>query len=86
MSSTPISLTDLLVEIGNENLTFQMLNKCLDGNQNVTKGGTRLSFVTAETLSDVVMTGKRQGLVLWIDKDRIDAAMAALKKKGKARG
>lgn len=78
--SVKISLTDLLLEIGNDNLKFQMLPASLDGNQQTMKGGkgSRLSFVTDERLANITLLNRRIAFVVWVDRDLANQAMKKL--------
>ncbi|QYW02177.1 hypothetical protein CPT_Sonora_076 [Stenotrophomonas phage Sonora] len=77
----PISMTDLLNKIGDDNLKFQILNRCLDGQQKATKHGTRFSFCADEDLGAVAMAGTRTAFIIWMDQEKVDAAYAALKEE-----
>lgn len=82
-----ITIPQLLEEIGIDNIRFQILSQVLDGNQQVVSkkrgGGIRLSFVTDEALTDVVSVlgepTKRDALIVWVDRDKMLAAMERLK-------
>jgi hypothetical protein len=70
-----MTLTKLLGVIGDENVMVQNLAQALDGPQRELSkpARTRLCFITDEPLS-AVLSGRRIGLVVWIDRDKLKAA------------
>lgn len=80
------TVVDVLAEVGVDNLTFQFLSDDLTGTQSAIKktkqnpdGGSSLRFATGENLGAVVVKRTREALVIWMDRDKMDAAWAKLK-------
>ncbi|HMM26522.1 MAG TPA: hypothetical protein PKA36_17170 [Pseudoxanthomonas mexicana] len=67
-----MTLTDLIVHVGNENVQVQQLAHALEGEQRELHKPerTRLSFITNEKLGDV-LSGRRVALIVWMDRDRL---------------
>lgn len=81
----PITLTDLLAEIGNDRLELQMLGESLHGDQKLVNKGRDLqvSFLTDPKnmdLADLVFGRKprRNAFVVWADSADIEAAWTRL--------
>ncbi|ELR5271181.1 hypothetical protein V6478_001189 [Providencia rettgeri] len=69
-----ISISDLINEIGSENISFQLLSKTITAIKESTDN-TTVSFVTDADLDE-------EALVLWVDKDVFNEAYAILKARG----
>ncbi|WP_272579145.1 MULTISPECIES: hypothetical protein [unclassified Providencia] len=69
-----ISISDLINEIGSENISFQLLSKTITAIKESTDN-TTVSFVTDADLDE-------EALVLWVDKDVFNEAYAMLKARG----
>ncbi|HVI92331.1 MAG TPA: hypothetical protein VM659_28840 [Dongiaceae bacterium] len=75
-----MKISDLILAVGDENLLFQNL---LNDAQVIekTKNGTRIVFYTnaiqAEEFTANGKQPKMMGLVLWLPRDKVDAAIAA---------
>ena len=69
-----ISISDLINEIGSENISFQLLSKSIVSIKESTDN-TTVSFVTDADLDE-------EALVLWVDKDVFNEAYAILKARG----
>lgn len=80
------TIIELLEEVGVDNLKFQILSECLEGTQSALpkksrRKGSKLSFGTEEELGSVAFHFKRDALVVWMDRDKLEEAHAALKAK-----
>ena len=74
--SKPITLTELLLEIGDDNLAMQPLAPAVT-NMAKRSGYNEVSFATETPFS---MDGlAKTGLVVWVDKGVFDAAVKRLK-------
>jgi hypothetical protein len=76
-----MKMSELILAVGDENVVFQnLLNDAHTIDK--TKAGTKITFYTdaiqAEELLNDGQT-KKIGLVLWLPRDRVDAAVAAEK-------
>ncbi|XVH58386.1 hypothetical protein RYX27_19500 [Providencia hangzhouensis] len=69
-----ISISDLINEIGSENISVQLLSKTITAIKESTDN-TTVSFVTDADLDE-------EALVLWVDKDVFNEAYAILKARG----
>ncbi|NIA46060.1 MULTISPECIES: hypothetical protein [Providencia] len=69
-----ISISDLINEIGSENISLQLLSKSIVSIKESTDN-TTVSFVTDADLDE-------EALVLWVDKDVFNEAYAILKARG----
>ncbi|HEM6870808.1 hypothetical protein SGI36_20670 [Providencia rettgeri] len=69
-----ISISDLINEIGSENISLQLLSKSIVSIKESTDN-TTVSFVTDADLDE-------EALVLWVDKDVFNEAYAMLKARG----
>lgn len=79
-----MNLTELIEEIGVENIELQVLAQALTGARTRGKTETVFSFVSDETIEKVCPPGAkptRSGLVIWIDSDKLNAAVEKLKAK-----
>lgn len=77
-----MKMSELILAVGDENVVFQNL---LNDAQSVekTKSGTKITFYTDAIQAEEMLGGgmpKKMGLVLWLPKDRVDAAIAAEQK------
>ena len=72
-----VSLSELIAEYGEENLSVQVLSEALDCQQSThaKDDTTRLSLRTTRASLAAVMTGKVEALVVWIDKAKMRAAL-----------
>lgn len=72
-------LSELIAAIGDENIMVQQLQAAIEGPQRELSRPTRtrLSFITDEALG-AVLSGRRVGLILWIDRDKLNSAKDAL--------
>ncbi len=76
-----MKLSELILAVGDENVKFQNL---LNDAQSVdkTKHGTKITFYTDAVQAEEMIhaaTTKNIGLVVWLPRDRVDAAVAANK-------
>lgn len=76
-----MKMSELILAVGDENVIFQNLSNdawTIDK----TKHGTRVTFYTDAIQAEELLNGgktKKLGLVLWLPRDRVDAAVAASK-------
>jgi hypothetical protein len=73
-----VKMSELILAVGDENVVFQNL---LNDAQTVekTKHGTKITFYTDSIHAEELLNGgatKKIGLVLWLPRDRVDAAVA----------
>ena|SRR5258708_40055347 len=73
-----MKLSDLILAVGDENVVFQNL---LNDAQSIdkTKHGTKITFYTDAIQAEEFLLGgqtKKIGLVVWLPRDRVDAAIA----------
>jgi hypothetical protein len=76
-----MKLSELILAVGDEHVIFQNL---LNDAQSIdkTKHGTKITFYTGAIQAEELLDGgvpKNTGLVLWLPKDRVDAAIASEK-------
>ena len=70
-------LTDLIKNIGDENIDFQLLSKCASRyKENKKHGDYEVTFITA---SEKVTRGK-EAIIVWIDKDLFDSKLNEINK------
>lgn len=70
-------MSELILAVGDENVVFQnLLNDAVTIDK--TKRGTKITFYTDAVQSEELMFGdsKNIGLVLWLPRDRVNAAVA----------
>jgi hypothetical protein len=68
-----VKLSELIAAHGDERVRFQKLDDCVTDMQ-MTKQGTRASFVAPETMG---LDGfDRLGLIVWLDRDRVRQVLA----------
>lgn len=76
-------MSELILAVGDENLKFQNLDR--DAHTiDKTKSGTKITFYTDGLQAEELISGgksKNIGLVLWLPRDKVDAALAASKVK-----
>lgn len=83
-----MKMSELILAVGDENVVFQNL---LNDAQTIdkTKDGTKITFYTDAVQAEELLNGgatKKMGLVLWLPRDRVDAAIAAEKASKAAEG
>jgi hypothetical protein len=80
-----MKMSELILAIGDENVVFQnLLNDAYSIDK--TKAGTKITFYTDAIQAEELLGGgqtKKIGLVLWLPRDRVDAAVA--EEKGRIR-
>lgn len=72
-----MKMSELILAVGDENVVFQnLLNDAVTIDK--TKRGTKITFYTDAVQSEELMFGdsKNIGLVLWLPRDRVNAAVA----------
>lgn len=76
-----MKMSELILAVGDENVKFQnLLNDAHTIDK--TKHGTKITFYTDGVRAEELLGGgtpKNIGLVLWLPKDKVDAALAASK-------
>jgi hypothetical protein len=74
-------MSELILAVGDENVLFQnLLNDAHSIDK--TKHGTKVTFYTDAIQAEELLNGgktKKIGLVLWLPRDRVDAAISAEK-------
>jgi hypothetical protein len=78
-----MKMSELILAVGDENIKFQNL---LNDAQAVekTRAGTKITFFTDAIQAEEMLGGgkpKMTGLVLWLPRDKVDAAIAAEKER-----
>ena len=76
-----MKMSELILAVGDDHVQFQNL---LNDAQSIdkTKHGTKITFYTGAIQAEELLDGgtpKMMGLVLWLPKERVDAAIAAEK-------
>ena len=72
------SLTELLTEIGDDNLSLQQLQTCMTGAK-YNKGVTTVTFITEEVGPMDLADCKKTALIVWIDGDKFDETLNKFK-------
>jgi len=74
-------MSDLILQVGDENVVFQNLDR--DAHTiDKTKHGTKILFYTDAIQAEEFLDGgkpKKIGLVVWLPRDRVEAAIAKAK-------
>lgn len=76
-----MKMSELILAVGDENVVLQNLSNdayTIDK----TKHGTKITFYTDQMQAEELLNGgetKKMGLVLWLPRDRVKAAIAAEK-------
>lgn len=70
-----MKLSELITRIGDDNIEFQNLDACLVSVSSSAKRDTKITFGTSMTAGFDGTT--KLGLVVWLDRDAVTAAMAA---------
>lgn len=74
-------MSELILAVGDENVTYQnLLNDAHSIDK--TKHGTKITFYTDAIQAEELLNGgktKKIGLVLWLPRDCVDAAISAEK-------
>lgn len=69
-----MNLSELIAAYGDDEVVFQKLDDCVE-TVNMTKKGTKASFVTTERVDFNGFT--KLGLIIWLDRDRAAEVLAA---------
>lgn len=78
-----MKMSELILAVGDEHVVFQNLSNdawTIDK----TKHGTKVTFYTDAIQAEELLNGgrtKKMGLVLWLPRDRVEAAVEAEKKQ-----
>lgn len=81
----PVSLSEVLEKIGDENISMQSLDSSITGFKN-TKKHTNIEFLTDVSntpnlcIADGCFYTKKMGLILWVDRKEYEAAIQAISK------
>lgn len=71
-----MNLSELIAKYGDENVSFQRVDDCVT-DMNMTRNGTRASFVTPERIG---LDGfDKMGLIVWLDREKVKAIIAKAK-------
>ncbi len=74
-----MKMSELIARYGDHNVRFQKLDDCADS-LNMGKKATKITFSTDQRID---LKGTEQlGLILWFDREKLAAAVAALKAEG----
>jgi hypothetical protein len=79
-----MTLSNLIHAVGDGNVEFQNLDD-VTTNVQATKGGVRVTFGThVISVTDFVSAAfsEKMGLVIWLPRDKVDAAMSQTEVKG----
>jgi len=72
--------SELIAAVGDDKVGVQSLDTCMIDLNWDHKKGTRITFGTDAELVDMGMSGtKRMGLIVWMDRDAVQAALDAEK-------
>ena len=72
-----MKMSELILDVGDENVVFQNLDR--DAHTvDKTKHGTKITFYTDSMQAEELLGGKTKkiGLVVWLPRDRVEAAIA----------
>lgn len=72
------SLSELINQIGDENVTVQALHQCMDSAQ-YNKGLTTIKFKTDGLGATELADNKKTALIVWVDADQYNNALANAK-------
>lgn len=76
-----MKMSDLILAVGDENVIFQGLDSDFSSIDK-TKNGTKITFYTDAIQPEEMLGGgktKKMGLILWLPRDKVQAAIAAEK-------
>lgn len=78
-----MKLSELIAQIGDENVAFQTLAESLHGTQKAVKGGTAITFVTNQVAVIDLISPKpaKVGWVLWLPGDKMREIFAQKDKR-----
>lgn len=81
MSTT---FVDLLTEIGDENLNYQVIHQCMTGITKKKGGASEVKFLTdAITPNEVLSNNGKIGIIVWVDREDYREAANNLKENQK---
>ena len=72
------SISELINQIGDENVTVQALHQCMDSAQ-YSKGLTTIKFKTDGLGATDLADNKKTALIVWVDADQYNTALKAAK-------
>lgn len=72
-----MKMSELILAIGDDNVEFQSLDQCAVSLNYTAKSGTKITFGTQRSVTPGGTD--KLGLVLWLDRDAVKAAIAAEK-------
>ena len=68
-------LVELLTKIGNDNMEYQRLGRCMTNIKSKKGEGSQVTFVTeAITPSSALSNTGKEALIIWVDKSVLSAA------------
>lgn len=73
-----MKMSELILAIGDDNVQFQNLDHALIKGDYSHRTGTKITFGTEQPL-DPQRGTKKLGLVLWLDRDAVNAALSLAK-------
>lgn len=76
-----MKMSELILEIGDENVIFQNLDTCMTSGKYTARSGSKITFGTEQRLHPTLGT-EMLGLVIWLPRDKVAAAL----EKGKNNG
>jgi hypothetical protein len=74
-----MTISELLREIGDDNVQFQVLNNDFSSARETPKGG-QITFGTAPGNVSGMMNNQKRAFVVWMDEGQAQAAAARLRK------
>lgn len=70
-----MKLSELIAKIGDENVTFQILQNALSGISLGKEGDSKVTFFTkAITPSDIMQSKGKIGIVVWVPREKWEEA------------
>lgn len=72
------SLSELIKEIGDDNVTVQALHTCMDS-ASYNKGLTTIKFKTQGLSATDLTLDKKTALIVWVDADKFNDALEKFK-------
>lgn len=76
-----MKISELIAAVGDENVGIQNLDNCGISIDYSAKKGTKITFGTDQRLSPAFTGTERLGMVLWLDRDAVQAALDSEKRQ-----
>jgi hypothetical protein len=73
-----MKMSELILAIGEDNVEFQPLDRCIKSMDYSAKNGTSITFGTEMDITALQGT-KKLGIVLWLDRGAVEDAIAKSK-------